>query len=86
MGSTYVDRPWDLNGYAITLEGCTVLVDSPSPGEDGWSSFDLAGIKNALHSPHGFGIWRLNPLITRFIPLRSFRLVGGGEARQYCLR
>jgi hypothetical protein len=40
-GSTYVDRPWDLNGYAIMLEGCTVLVDPPAPGEEGWSSFDL---------------------------------------------
>jgi hypothetical protein len=30
-GSTYADRPWDLNGYAIRLEGCTVLVDPPAP-------------------------------------------------------
>ena len=40
-GSTYADRPWDLNGYAIRLEGCTVLVDPPAPGEDDWPSFDL---------------------------------------------
>ena len=40
-GSTYADRPWDLNGYAIRLDGCTVLVDPPAPGEDGWPSFDL---------------------------------------------
>jgi hypothetical protein len=40
-GSTYADRPWDLNGYAIRLDGCTVLVDPPSPGEDDWPSFDL---------------------------------------------
>jgi glyoxylase-like metal-dependent hydrolase (beta-lactamase superfamily II) len=40
-GSTYVDRPWDLNGYAIRLEGCTVLVDPPAPEEDDWPSFDL---------------------------------------------
>src|SRR5258706_5168571 len=33
-GSTYADRPWDLNGYAIMLEGCTVLVDPPAPAED----------------------------------------------------
>jgi glyoxylase-like metal-dependent hydrolase (beta-lactamase superfamily II) len=39
-GSTYADRPWDLNGYAITLDGCTVLVDPPAPGEDDWPSFD----------------------------------------------
>ena len=40
-GSTYADRPWDLNGYAIRLDGCTVLVDPPSPGEDDWPSLDL---------------------------------------------
>jgi glyoxylase-like metal-dependent hydrolase (beta-lactamase superfamily II) len=39
-GSTYADRPWDLNGYAIRLDGCTVLVDPPAPGEDEWPSFD----------------------------------------------
>jgi glyoxylase-like metal-dependent hydrolase (beta-lactamase superfamily II) len=39
-GSTYADRPWDLNGYAIRLDGCTVLVDPPAPGEDDWLSFD----------------------------------------------
>jgi glyoxylase-like metal-dependent hydrolase (beta-lactamase superfamily II) len=38
-GSTYADRPWDLNGYAIGLDECTVLVDPPSPAEDGWPSF-----------------------------------------------
>ena len=30
-----------LNGYAIRLDGCTVLVDPPAPGEDDWPSFDL---------------------------------------------
>jgi glyoxylase-like metal-dependent hydrolase (beta-lactamase superfamily II) len=40
-GSTYADRPWDLNGYAIRLDGGTVLVDPPSPGEDDWPSFEL---------------------------------------------
>jgi glyoxylase-like metal-dependent hydrolase (beta-lactamase superfamily II) len=39
-GSTYVDRPWDLNGYAISLAGFTVLVDPPEPEEDEWSGFD----------------------------------------------
>jgi glyoxylase-like metal-dependent hydrolase (beta-lactamase superfamily II) len=39
-GSTYADRPWDLNGYAITLAGFTVLVDPPEPQEDEWSGFD----------------------------------------------
>jgi len=40
-GSTYADRPWDLNGYAIRLDECTVLVDPPVPGEDDWSSFEV---------------------------------------------
>ena len=40
-GSTYVDRPWDLNGYAIRLDECTVLVDPPAPAEDGWPSFEV---------------------------------------------
>ena len=35
-GSTYVDRPWDLNGYAVVLDGGTVLVDPPAPEESGW--------------------------------------------------
>ena len=39
-GSTYADRPWDLNGYAIRFDGCTVLVDPPEPGEDDWPIFD----------------------------------------------
>jgi hypothetical protein len=40
-GSTYADWPWDLNGYAIRLDGCTVLVDPPAPAEDGWPSFEV---------------------------------------------
>ena len=39
-GSTYTDRPWDLNGYAIRFDGCTVLVDPPERGEDDWPIFD----------------------------------------------
>ena len=35
-GSTYADRPWDLNGYAIALVGGTVLIDPPAPEEGGW--------------------------------------------------
>src|SRR5215469_8610686 len=40
-GSTYADRPWDLNGYAIALHGCTVLVDPPAPEEGDWPIFDV---------------------------------------------
>jgi glyoxylase-like metal-dependent hydrolase (beta-lactamase superfamily II) len=39
-GSTYADRPWDLNGYAIRLDESTVLVDPPAPEENDWASFD----------------------------------------------
>jgi glyoxylase-like metal-dependent hydrolase (beta-lactamase superfamily II) len=39
-GSTYADRPWDLNGYAISLDESTVLVDPPAPEEDDWPSFE----------------------------------------------
>jgi glyoxylase-like metal-dependent hydrolase (beta-lactamase superfamily II) len=35
-GSTYADRPWDLNGYAIALPGGTVLVDPPAPEDGDW--------------------------------------------------
>jgi len=35
-GSTYADRPWDLNGYAIALPGGTVLIDPPAPEEADW--------------------------------------------------
>ena len=33
-GSTCADRPWDLNGYALRLDGGTALVNPPTPGED----------------------------------------------------
>ena len=39
-GSTYIDRPWDLNGYAITFDAGTILVDPPAPGNDEWPAFD----------------------------------------------
>jgi len=37
-GSTYADRPWDLNGYAIALDNGTVLVDPPAPRESDWQT------------------------------------------------
>jgi glyoxylase-like metal-dependent hydrolase (beta-lactamase superfamily II) len=39
-GATYADRPWDLNGYAIRLDGITVLVDPPAPTDAEWPEFD----------------------------------------------
>lgn len=39
-GATYADKPWDLNGYAIRLDGGTALVDPPAPEEDDWRQFD----------------------------------------------
>ena len=41
-GSTYADRPWDLNGYAIVLDSGTVVVDPPAPGETEWSDLPKA--------------------------------------------
>jgi glyoxylase-like metal-dependent hydrolase (beta-lactamase superfamily II) len=35
-GSTYADRPWDLNGYAIVLTGGTLLIDPPPLEEADW--------------------------------------------------
>jgi glyoxylase-like metal-dependent hydrolase (beta-lactamase superfamily II) len=35
-GSTYADRPWDLNGYAIVLAEATVLIDPPTLEEAAW--------------------------------------------------
>ena len=35
-GSTYADRPWDLNGYAIALAGGSVVIDPPAPERAEW--------------------------------------------------
>ena len=35
-GSTYADRPWDLNGYEIVLPGGTLLIDPPALEEADW--------------------------------------------------
>ena len=40
-GSTYADRPWDLNGYAIAFTGGTVLIDPPAPQEADWSKLPM---------------------------------------------
>jgi glyoxylase-like metal-dependent hydrolase (beta-lactamase superfamily II) len=39
-GSTYADRPWDLNGYAIKVGESTLLVDPPAPAEEEWRTFE----------------------------------------------
>lgn len=39
-GSTYAERPWDLNGYALRLEHETMLVDPPAPAAAEWSAFE----------------------------------------------
>ncbi len=39
-GSTYADRPWELNGYAIQLGAGTALIDPPAPENDDWAGFD----------------------------------------------
>jgi glyoxylase-like metal-dependent hydrolase (beta-lactamase superfamily II) len=39
-GSTYEDRPWDLNGYALALDGGSILIDPPAPEEKDWPKFE----------------------------------------------
>ena len=40
-GSTYADRPWDLNGYAIALTEATVLIDPPTLEEADWPKLPM---------------------------------------------
>jgi glyoxylase-like metal-dependent hydrolase (beta-lactamase superfamily II) len=39
-GSTYEDRPWDLNGYALALDADTILIDPPAPEDADWPKFE----------------------------------------------
>lgn len=39
-GASYPDRPWDLNGYALVLDGHTLLIDPPAPDAADWPQFD----------------------------------------------
>jgi len=39
-GSTYADRPWDLNGYAFKLGTETIVVDPPAMAEENWAGLD----------------------------------------------
>jgi glyoxylase-like metal-dependent hydrolase (beta-lactamase superfamily II) len=39
-GSTYEDRPWDLNGYALALEKGTILIDPPAANDSDWPKFE----------------------------------------------
>jgi glyoxylase-like metal-dependent hydrolase (beta-lactamase superfamily II) len=40
-GSIYEDRPWDLNGYAVALDGGTILIDPPAPEDADWPKFEV---------------------------------------------
>src|ERR1700739_424644 len=55
-GSTYADRLWDLNGYAIALTGGTVLIDPPAPEEADWQKLTTpittVVLPNRVHFPH----------------------------------
>jgi glyoxylase-like metal-dependent hydrolase (beta-lactamase superfamily II) len=35
------EKGYAFNGYAVSTEGGTVLIDPPDPGMDGWSTIDL---------------------------------------------
>jgi glyoxylase-like metal-dependent hydrolase (beta-lactamase superfamily II) len=39
-GSTYEDRPWDLNGYALVLDESAILIDPPAPEPADWPKFE----------------------------------------------
>jgi glyoxylase-like metal-dependent hydrolase (beta-lactamase superfamily II) len=39
-GGAYPDMPWDLNGYAIRVDGGAILVDPPSPAAVDWAKLD----------------------------------------------
>jgi hypothetical protein len=40
--SVFSDRKgYAFNGYAVSTDGGTVLIDPPDPGEDGWPTVDL---------------------------------------------
>lgn len=53
------EKGYAFNGYAISTENGTVLIDPPAPGEDGWGTLDLlepfAGVwvTNRNHSRAG---------------------------------
>src|ERR671910_1784139 len=50
------DKDYAFNGYAVSTEEGTVLIDPPEPAEDGWDAIDLlqpfagAWITNRNHS------------------------------------
>jgi glyoxylase-like metal-dependent hydrolase (beta-lactamase superfamily II) len=35
------EKGYAFNGYAVSTEGATVLIDPPDPGKDGWLTIDL---------------------------------------------
>ena len=74
-GSTYADRPWDLNGYAITLDECTVLVDPPAPEEGDWPSFDVIKPIAKIVVTNRDHVRNIEPFRTRF----DARLVAGAD-------
>jgi len=35
------DKGYAFNGYAVSTEGGTVVIDPPEPGDEGWEAIDL---------------------------------------------
>ena len=79
-GSTYEDRPWDLNGYAVVLDGVTVLIDPPAPEEADWSKFDALRPVTRIVLTNRDHVRDAELFRQRY----SARLVGGAEeAKQF---
>jgi glyoxylase-like metal-dependent hydrolase (beta-lactamase superfamily II) len=85
-------RGYAFNGYAISTEAGTVLIDPPDPGADGWSTIDLlepfAGVwvTNRNHSRaaavcrdrYGVAVWA-HPADADRLEAGADRTVAGGE-------
>jgi glyoxylase-like metal-dependent hydrolase (beta-lactamase superfamily II) len=86
------DKGYAFNGYAVSTEDGTVLVDPPDPGDDGWGTIDLlepfAGVwvTNRNHSRaaaavrerYGLTVWAHEADADR-LEAGADRTVSGGE-------
>jgi glyoxylase-like metal-dependent hydrolase (beta-lactamase superfamily II) len=86
------EKGYAFNGYAVSTEDGTVLIDPPDPGEDGWATVDLlepfAGVwvTNRNHSRaaaafrerYGLAVWAHEADAER-LEAHADRTVRGGE-------
>jgi glyoxylase-like metal-dependent hydrolase (beta-lactamase superfamily II) len=90
-GSTYADRPWDLNGYAIALPGGTVLIDPPAPQDDDWQKLpkpittvvltnrDHVRDAELFRTRYGARIVASKDEVSQFLPLKIDAVVQEGD-------